>query len=262
MSPEYLGLVLLAALLSGIFVGFPIAFTLVILAIVFGYIGFGPTVFYLMVFQTIGLMYTSASNTAFVTGMNVIFVPLLGALFYGKRLDIKLGMSVLLAGVGLFFLCTGGDWSLNKGDLIVIVCAVCIAFQIIYTARFVRNCDPYWLTAVQIGTVALFSTLCGWTRGVDVFFWEPAVLWAMFICVVFATVFAFLVQTAMQRFTSPTKTALIFCLEPVFGALYAHLFAGETLGEWGGIGALCIVAAMVMAELPGRTPRCDKECSR
>ncbi|MBI2460681.1 MAG: TRAP transporter large permease subunit [Candidatus Rokubacteria bacterium] len=56
MSPEYLGLVLLAFLLAGIFVGFPIAFTLIILAVVFGYIGFGPTVFYLMVFQTIGLM--------------------------------------------------------------------------------------------------------------------------------------------------------------------------------------------------------------
>lgn len=56
MSPEYLGLVLLAALLSGIFAGFPIAFTLIILSLVFGYIGFGDTVFYLMVFQTIGLM--------------------------------------------------------------------------------------------------------------------------------------------------------------------------------------------------------------
>ncbi|HEV8643501.1 MAG TPA: TRAP transporter large permease subunit [Methylomirabilota bacterium] len=56
MSPEYLGLVLLAALLTGIFVGFPIAFTLIILSLVFGYIGFGDTVFYLMVFQTIGLM--------------------------------------------------------------------------------------------------------------------------------------------------------------------------------------------------------------
>ena len=206
-------------------------------------------------FQTIGLLYTSASNTAFVTGMNVIFVPLLGALFYGKRLDSKLGVSVLLAGGGLFLLCTGGDWSLNGGDLIVILCAVSIAFQIIYTARFVRDCDPYWLTAIQIGVVALCSTLCGWTRGVDVFFWEPAILWALVICVVFATVFAFLVQTAMQRFTSPTKTALIFCLEPVFGAIYAHIFGGEILGEWGGIGAVCIILAMILAELPGKKQR-------
>ncbi|HEA66764.1 MAG TPA: TRAP transporter large permease subunit [Desulfobacterales bacterium] len=56
MSPEYLGLILLGALLTGIFIGFPIAFTLIILAIVFGYIGIGPQVFYLMYFQTIGLM--------------------------------------------------------------------------------------------------------------------------------------------------------------------------------------------------------------
>jgi tripartite ATP-independent transporter DctM subunit len=56
MSPEYLGLILLAALLTGIFVGFPIAFTLIILSIIFGYIGFGDTVFYLMVFQSFGLM--------------------------------------------------------------------------------------------------------------------------------------------------------------------------------------------------------------
>ena len=56
MSPEILGLVLLGALLTGIFVGFPIAFTLIILSIVFGLIGFGDTVFYLMVFQTIGIM--------------------------------------------------------------------------------------------------------------------------------------------------------------------------------------------------------------
>ncbi|MDD4650328.1 MAG: DMT family transporter [Desulfoplanes sp.] len=203
-------------------------------------------------FQTIGLLYTTASNTAFVTGLNVIFVPLLGALFYAKGLHLRLGISVLLAAAGLFFLCTGGDWSLNHGDLIVILCAVSIAFQIIYTARFVHDCDLYWLTAVQIGMVALCSNICAWGRGVDVFFWEPGILWAMIICVLFATVFAFLVQTGMQRFTSPTKTALIFCLEPVFGAIYANLFGGETLGEWGGIGAACIVLAMIMAELPGK----------
>ena len=56
MNPEYLGLILLGGLLTGIFLGFPIAFTLIILSIVFGLIGFGDTVFYLMVFQTIGLM--------------------------------------------------------------------------------------------------------------------------------------------------------------------------------------------------------------
>jgi len=56
MNPEYLGMILLGALLTGIFIGFPIAFTLIILGFVFGYIGFGKQVFYLMYFQTLGLM--------------------------------------------------------------------------------------------------------------------------------------------------------------------------------------------------------------
>ena len=203
-------------------------------------------------FQTIGLLFTSASNTAFVTGLNVILVPVLGGMFFGRPLGLKLGTSVALAGAGLFFLCTGGTMAVNKGDLIVILCAISIALHIIYTARFVQNCDAYWLTAVQIAVVALCSNLCAWTRGHEVVFWEPDILWAMVICVLFATVFAFLVQTSMQRYTSPVKTALIFCMEPVFGALCAHVYAHERLGEWGWIGAVSIFAAMVLAEWPGR----------
>ncbi|GAU09085.1 DMT family transporter [Desulfoplanes formicivorans] len=206
-------------------------------------------------FQTMGLLFTTASNTGFVTGLNVILVPVLGGLFFGRPLGFKLGISVALAGAGLFFLCTDGTMAVNKGDLIVILCAVSIALHIIYTARFVQNCDAYWLTAVQIGMVALCSNMCAWTRGYEVVFWEPDILWAMVICVVFATVFAFLVQTSMQRYTSPVKTALIFCLEPVFGAVYAHVFAHERLGKWGWLGALFIFGAMVLAEWPQRRAR-------
>jgi tripartite ATP-independent transporter DctM subunit len=104
MSPEYLGLVLLAALLSGIFLGFPIAFTLIILSIVFGYIGFGDTVFYLMVFQTIGLMKeeTLAAVPLFIfmghileqaglmerlfNAFRLILAPVRGSLFLGVLL--------------------------------------------------------------------------------------------------------------------------------------------------------------------------------
>jgi drug/metabolite transporter (DMT)-like permease len=214
-------------------------------------------------FQTIGLLFTTASNTAFVTGLNVILVPVLGGIFFGRPLGLKLGTSVTLAGAGLFFLCTGGTMNVNKGDLIVIICALFIALHIIYTARFVRNCDPYWLTAVQISMVALCSNICAWSRGHEIVFWEPDIAWAMAICVLFATVFAFLVQTSMQRYTSPVKTALIFCLEPVFGALYAHLFAHERLGQWGWVGALFIFGAMVLAEWPGKriTGDAGKSCT-
>ena len=78
--------------------------------------------------------------------------------------------------------------------------------------------------------------------------WRPEIAWALAITVIFATVFAFLVQTSMQRFTSPTRTALIFCLEPVFAALYAWFAAGERFGIPGFIGAALIFAGMVLSE--------------
>ncbi len=203
-------------------------------------------------FQTIGLLYTTASNTAFVTGLNVILVPVFGCLFFGRSLSLTLSISVVCAGVGLFLLCTGGTITVNPGDLIVILCAISLALHIIYTGRFVQGCDAYWLTTIQLTMVALCSNLCAWTREETIFFWEPDILWAMIICVIFATVFAFLVQTSMQRYIAPVKTALIFCMEPVFGALYAHMYANERLGEWGWLGALSIFAAMILAEWPGR----------
>jgi tripartite ATP-independent transporter DctM subunit len=108
MSGEYLGLVLLGALLAGIFAGFPIAFTLIILSVVFGYIGFGDTVFYLMVFQTIGLMKeeTLAAVPLFIfmghvleqsglmerlfKSFQLILAPLRGSLFLGVLLTATL----------------------------------------------------------------------------------------------------------------------------------------------------------------------------
>jgi len=66
----------------------------------------------------------------------------------------------------------------------------------------------------------------------------------------FATLFAFAVQTSMQRFTTPTHTALIFCMEPVFAALFAYMLISERWDLWGLVGACCILAGMIISEIP------------
>lgn len=84
--------------------------------------------------------------------------------------------------------------------------------------------------------------------------WHPELLWTLAVCVLIATIFAFLVQTSMQRFISPSHTALIFCTEPVFGAGYAYYAAGERLGVFGFAGAVLILAGMIISEaLPDGT---------
>jgi len=210
----------------------------------------GAFLFLSYAFQTLALRYTSASNTGFLTGLSVVLVPLLGALLFRQRIAAVLRWAVALAVLGLFFLTTNGSWALNAGDGLAAICAFCVALHLLATGRYAAGGDVWWLTAAQIGVVALCSTAVALGTGQKVLVWHPFLLWPLAVCVLGATVFAFLVQTTVQRTLSPTKTALIFCMEPVFAALWAYGALGERLGAIGYLGAALILAAMLLTELP------------
>jgi drug/metabolite transporter (DMT)-like permease len=217
----------------------------------------GVALFLSYAFQTLALRYTSASNTAFLTGLSVVLVPLLGAVLLGQRIYAALWLAVGLAGAGLFLLTTNGTWTLNSGDALAASCAVCVAFHLLLTGRYAGRSDVGWLTAVQIGVIAVCSAAVALSTGERLLVWHSFLLWPLVVTVLFATVFAFLVQTAVQRSLSPTNTALIFCMEPVFAAAWAAWALGERLGTLGYVGAALILAAMLLAELgAGRTAPC------
>ena len=90
-------------------------------------------------FQTVALLYTTASNTAFLTGLNVVLVPLAGALIFRQLITLNMKAGVFLATAGLFFLCTNGTWSFNGGDLLAATCAVCVALHVIFTLKGIYN---------------------------------------------------------------------------------------------------------------------------
>ena len=202
-------------------------------------------------FQTVALKYTTASNAGFLTGLNVVLVPLFGALLFRFPIGRNIKWGVGLAVAGLFLLCSNGSLSFNYGDVLATICGACVALHLLFTSRFSRHAtsDVYLLTALQLSTVGALSLACAGIRGHQVFIWHPELLWTLIVCVLVATIFAFLVQTSMQRFISPSHTALIFCTEPVFAALYAYFAAGERLGVFGFIGAALILAGMVLSEL-------------
>lgn len=203
-------------------------------------------------FQTVALRYTSASNTGFLTGLNVIMVPVLASLMVRHRITAMVKIAVALSVAGLFLLCGNGTMNFNFGDVLAATCAVCVSLHLILTGEFVRSNDYYWLTSVQLGMVALLSTLASIGRGKQVFVWYPHLLGTLLLCAVVATVFAFLVQTSMQRYISHTNTALIFCTEPVFAAAYAWFAIDERLGLFGVLGAVLILGGMVVSILPER----------
>ena len=204
-------------------------------------------------FQTVALLYTSASNTGFLTGLNVVMVPILAALVLRHRVPTGVKLAVVLAVTGLLLLCGNGSWQLNRGDVLAAVCAVCVSLHLICTGEYVRHSDFYWLTVVQLGIVALLSYAGAIIRGKEVIVWYPHLLVPLLVCSLIATVFAFLVQTSMQRYISHTNTALIFCTEPVFAALYAQLVLNERLGLYGYVGALCILGGMLISILPEKS---------
>ena len=203
-------------------------------------------------FQTLALLYTTASNTGFLTGLNVVLVPVLASLMVRHKISTPVKFAVALSTIGLFLLCGNGSWHFNYGDVLAAVCAVCVSLHLIFTGEFVKTRDFYWLTAIQLGTVALCSSFGAVVRGQEVFIWYPHLLWALLICSLIATVFAFLVQTSMQRFISHTNTALIFCTEPVFAAIYAWFVIDEQMGLYGFIGALLIFSGMLLSIIPVR----------
>lgn len=201
-------------------------------------------------FQTMALQYTTASNTGFLTGLNVVMVPVISALLLKQPVPAAIKSAVFLSAIGLFLLCSNGSMTINSGDLLAGICAICVSLHLIYTGEYAQQSDYFWLTAVQLGMVALLSSLTALATGKQILIWYPHLLSTLLICALIATVFAFLVQTSMQRFISPTNTALIFCTEPVFAALYAWLILDERLGIAGFIGALLILAGMVISILP------------
>jgi drug/metabolite transporter (DMT)-like permease len=209
----------------------------------------GVFLFLSYLFQMWGIKYTSASNAGFITGLNVVFVPLFSIFFFGDHPKKASIIGVIFATFGLYFLSGGNFSALTKGDWLVFVCAVTVAFHVIYTGKFAPKNNIYLLTAIQLGVTGLLSLSLLPFESENL----PSItinnLLLLFYLAIFGTVYTFLMQTAMQRYTTATRTALVFSLEPVFAALFAFLIAGEILTSSGWIGGILIICGMLIAEI-------------
>jgi drug/metabolite transporter (DMT)-like permease len=204
-------------------------------------------------FQTVGLQYTTASNAGFITGLSVVLTPLLAGLLLRQspgRWPVA-GALLAAAGLGLLLL---QALEVRRGDALVLGCAVAFAAHILLLGRYAPRLSSYRLAIVQLATAGL----CGlvWARAAgDLVVPGTAEVWvALAITSVAASAAAFLIQTRAQREVSPTRTAIIFTMEPVFAGLFGFLLAGERLSPRGWLGAGLILAGMLVAELGGRQP--------
>jgi drug/metabolite transporter (DMT)-like permease len=211
-------------------------------------------------FQTMGLKYTTSSNAGFITGVSVVIVPIIYALMHKKKPTAGAILTILLAVTGLFLISfPDGSFNLNYGDFLVLVCAFGFALHIIYVDICSHKHDALAITAVQILFVGLVCTAIGLVA-------EPIpgritgnALSAILITAVFATALAFLLQNYMQKFSTPTRFAVVLTMEPVFAALAGYWWAGENLGRLGLIGAALILSAMLCSVLPKKQVKTSLE---
>jgi len=211
-------------------------------------------------FQTIGLQYTTPAKSAFITGLSVALVPLFLALFFGRRIRIGSAAGVVMAVVGLYFLTIPPErFVINRGDLLTVFCAVCYAGHIIAVGHFAPRFSSAALGISQIGMAVVCLAVAaplaygtGWQAPMAL--WHPRLVFAIMVTGVFASALAFTGQAWAQRHTSPTHTAVLFTLEPVFAGLTSYVVYGEHLAGRALLGAILILAGILVVELKGPTP--------
>lgn len=190
--------------------------------------------------QTAGLTITSPGNAGLITGLVVVFTPLVNRMF-GHPIHWWTWVATLVSLAGLVLL-TGGPAGMNLGDLLVLACAVLFALHIVLLGRWSPGIAAAPLAMVQMAMCTVLFTAGGtWSLR------EPSgsVWFAIAITGVFASALAFFIQTWAQGFISPNRTALVLAAEPAWALLAAVVLAGQRFGLAQALGAALVLAAIV-----------------
>jgi drug/metabolite transporter (DMT)-like permease len=197
--------------------------------------------------QTAGLELTTVASTGFITGLYVVFTPLLALAFFGTRVPRALWAGVALAVVGLLLL-NGVPGGSTLGNALVLGNAIFQAFQITAMERFAPRYDPRALTFLQMATAFVGFTIVAVALG-ELEVPRGATVWgALLVTGVFAGALGYLIATWVQARTTAARAALVFTLEAPFAALAGVFLANEILGWAGWVGCAVMMAGILVAE--------------
>lgn len=202
--------------------------------------------------QQFGIQYTSVGKAGFVTAMYIVLVPVLG-LFLKKKAGIKIWIAVVIAVAGLYRLCMTEDgFSLQKGDMLVLLCALVFALHILTIDYFAPRVDGVKMSCIQFFVCALLS-------GVGMLlFEEPSMtaLIAAWVPVLYAGALScgvgYTLQIVGQRGMNPTVASLILSLESVVSVIAGWLILGQKLTIRELTGCLLMFMAIILVQLPGK----------
>lgn len=205
-------------------------------------------------FQQYGIQYTTVGKAGFITTLYIIIVPIMG-LFFGKKVRRIVWAGAALAAAGMYLLCVNETLSLNKGDLLVFLCAVIFSVHILVIDYFSPKADGVKLSCIQFFVAGIICTIGAFL--LETPSWDALVSGA--VPVLYAGVMscgvAYTLQIIGQRNLDPTVASLILSLESVVSVLAGWVILDQTMNGKEIFGCVLVFAAVILVQLPGKKPQ-------
>ena len=214
----------------------------------------GAVMFAASALQQLGLTIDpSAAKSGFITALYSVIVPILGLIFFRRRVGAQMWLGVALSLVGLVLLCVKDGFTIGLGDLVTLACAVMFAVHIVGVDRFAGGLSAPRLCCVQFGFTGILALIVAlFTETVQLS--DMLACWPSLLYVgVCSGALGYTLQIAGQKYTEPTLASLILCLESVFAALGGWLLLGQVLSAREMAGCAVMLAACVLAQLPEKS---------
>jgi len=211
-----------------------------------------------MIFQLVGLKYTTASNSGFLTATYILILPFVEKLFWRNKIKKMVLLSVATAFIGVYLLSVNdiGTVNFNIGDIYTIICGLLFAFQVMFISHFTKEANIYSLIFVQFMASAIMGI--GYLA-YEVFVFgvqidlagmlDPVLLSSLIFLAIFATFIPFSLQFYVQKRIQPTVAGLAYLMEPIFTVILAVIFLSEGFGWQTFFGILLILSGILMVNL-------------
>ena len=223
-------------------------------------------IFYFLGFatQTVGLNFTSATKSGFITGTFVVIIPILQTIIESRKPKWYNIVSIFFVMIGLIFLSSSGDnlfqfinelgSDFNLGDFLTLLCAILFAFQVVYVDVFTKKYEYMPLVFIQLlitGLGGFLGALVLSTLGLEIIKFSLAtnVVFALIYTSVFASIIATILQLKYQKIVTPTKAGIIYSFEPIMAAVLAFFILGEKISKFGMFGGVFIVFGLLLSEI-------------
>ncbi len=229
----------------------------------------GTVLVFVYMGATFGVKYTTLSNSGFICGLTVIFVPIIEMVVFRKKPQRKIILAVTMSFIGIMLLALKDDFSINmenlKGDILCLVGALAYAVDLIMTEKAVAHeeVDAFQLGVFQLGVTGVCMLVLA------LLFEQPhlpsngGILASVVFLSVFCTGVAFIIQAVAQQYTTAAHVGIIFTLEPVFAGIVAFLIAGEVLTAKAYLGAVLMISALFITEVNfGKKPLKEEKSLR